>query len=118
MPLNFIPTRLTIKVKLEDHIGELEVEAVVAEQTGLAYITYSSEAGKPHMKLSHLVTGTSLGDNWGTSSEQEAKAWITLLHEVIDWTEAKPSIRQGKLAAVLNLAVIGAVHQVESEDAQ
>ncbi len=117
MSLTLFPTRMSIKVELDDQVGEIEVEGVVAEQTGLAYIMPCSEGENPHLTLVHMPTRASVGYNWGTSVEQEAKEWISILHEVIDWTEDIPRIRPGKLAKVLNLVAIGAVHEVKSEDA-
>ena len=97
----------------------VDVEAVVAEHTGLAYIMHASNEGKePYITLTHLATQTALGGNWTVSLEQEAREWITLLHDVVDWTGPLPYIRKGKIGNVLHLATIGAVLEVEVEDGQ
>lgn len=115
--ITFVPTTLSIKSVQDGQSVEHEVEAMVAEAIGLAYVQQAqSQAGEPFITLTHVPTGTQLSDIWYALSERHARRWIEKLDEVIDWTRDIPEIRTGKYARMLHLATIGVLYEVEGEE--
>lgn len=111
----FTPMTITIKSMQGEQAVDCEVEGIVAEGTGLAYIRHVQAESEECFTLCHLKSGGRLSD-WQTSSEQEARQWIALLDEIVDWTGLYPVIRQGKRWKTLNYAVVGALHAIEEEE--
>lgn len=109
-----------IEIKGRDHETGKEtsrnVEAFVADDTGLAFIVHLDEEddeGYP-ITLTHLKSGTRIGGCWQAYNRKDAHDWIMALNEIADWTGDVPQIRPGKLNTVLHLAVIGALHEASN----
>src|SRR5260370_37133564 len=114
--ISFIPTTITIKPLPDEQAIDREIEAMVAQGTGLAYIKHpQTEDEAVAIALTHVPSGTRVGGAWWASSEQEAQQWIELLAEIADWTQFFPTIRPGRHWKVLHLAAIGALHEVGEE---
>lgn len=106
--LHFIATTITLNVVLENRIVEHQMAAIVAEGTGLAYITHHvGDDEEQALTLIHVTSGTCIGGSWQTPDEQHAQRWIESLHELADWTEPVPVIRSGKTFHTLHLAAVG-----------
>lgn len=116
--MKFTPATITIKVTRDGQHCDQEIEAVLAEGTGLAYIqhTGAQDEEEEAITITHVPSGGSLGSRWQVSTEREAQAWIESLVEFADWTQQQPTIRPGKLWKVLHLASVGALHEIEEEE--
>lgn len=115
MTFSFFPGLVTIQVLEQGKPVEREMSAVIAEGVGLAYVQEVDDVDGPGFSLTHVVTGTSLGNDWLATSEQEAQAWIAQLNEVVDWTGRLPRMRPGQAGKTLSLITIGALHEVSEK---
>ncbi len=115
--MTFISTTITIKLGQGEQVVDRDIEAMVAQGTGLAYIQHPSADGEEAgFTLTHVPSGTRLGGDWQAGSSQEAQKWIELLDELADWTQFFPAIRPGKRWKTLHLATIGTLHEVEQKE--
>jgi|SRR5579859_735566 len=114
--IEFVPNKITIKTLQDEQVVDREEEGVVAEGVGLAYVVRQNCEGEPMITLTHMVSGARIGGDWQVSTEQEARAWIEALNEIIDWTGDRPRVREAMKGKVVYLAIIGTLHELEGEE--